>query len=111
MARGQYGSGDAMAQTLAFCPPDAASIDDARIDDILDRILNGDAAYWRAGAAHAAVYYGRQGGGSPSFVLMLTKFGFYVEAIFTETINDRKKRVTYITDANLGRVEVDKPWA
>lgn len=96
--------------TLIYSPPDAAVIDDANLEDILDPILGGDSAYWRAGAAHAAVYYGEQGGWAPSFVLMLTKFGFYVEAIFTETINGRNKRVTYIPDANLGRTEVDEPW-
>jgi hypothetical protein len=100
-----------MAQELAFVPPDDASVEDAKIDYILDRILNGDASYWRAGNAHAAVYFGRQGGDSPSFVLLLTKFGFYVEAIFAETINGRKRAITYIPDANLGRTEVEEPWA
>ncbi|VTU00040.1 unnamed protein product [Gemmataceae bacterium] len=100
-----------MPQTLVFSPPDAASIDNARIEVILDRIMNGDAAYWRAGAAHAAVYYGEQGGESPSFVLMLTKYGFYVEAIFVETVKGRKRPVAYVPDAKLGRVEVDQPWA
>jgi hypothetical protein len=99
-----------MAQKLLFSPPDAGNIRDARIDDILDRILNGDVTYWQAGAAHASVCYGN-GGWSPSFVLMLTRFGFYVEAIFTETINGRKKQITYVPDANLGRSEVDTPWA
>jgi Immunity protein Imm1 len=100
-----------MEHMLVFSPPNEGSIENARVEDILDRILNGDAAYWGAGVAHATVYYGRQGGGSPSFVLMLTKFGFYVEAIFYSMADGRRTRGTYIPDANLGRTEVDEPWA
>lgn len=100
-----------MRQMIFYSPPDGPAVDDARLEDILDRILNGDYAYWSAGAAHATVYVGKHGGGAPNFTLMLTKHGFYVEAIFTERVNGRRKRVAYVPDATLGRTDVDEPWA
>ncbi|WP_439624202.1 Imm1 family immunity protein [Gemmata sp.] len=96
-------------EKLYFSPPDGPTMYDA-LDEVLRLIRSGDGAYWRAGAAHGSVAFTKVKD-SPTFALMLTRFGFYVEAIFTEIVDRRRTRVAYVPDANLGRAEVAEPWA
>jgi hypothetical protein len=103
-------------QKLFYSPPNGPSVDDAKLENILDRILNGAATYWCAGSYHATIYLGKHGGGAPSVTLLFVKEfdAFYLEVHFVEVVDpqeDIRDFVTRIPDARLGRTEIANPWA
>ena len=98
-----------MQQILIYVPPNDVPIDNARLEDIVGVVLTTNSSYWSPGPAE--IYLGQHGGNAPHFILMYTKNGFYIEAAFVENLNGKLKFVSYTPDANLGRTEVDQPWA